>query len=140
MIIAVKSKINQVKDKIKLVFGHEPWWVEFWSGIAALFWAYVSYLSGDDVYYHTVFLELSILADATFWQILAVLVGLSQLIILIYNNYAARFVACFFASWFWAILTLAIAQSEPNPPGFALYASYMCINLVSMIKLARSHV
>ena len=136
----LKSKFKKLENHINVVFGHEPWWVEFWSACAALSWAYVSFLSGDKIYYHSIFLELSLVADASFWQASAAIIGAAQLFFLIYNCYKCRWIMCFFASWFWACLTLAVIQAEPHPPSLSLYASYSCINLISMIKLARSHV
>ena len=132
--------IYKIKAQFNTVFSHEPWWVEFWSACTALLWAYIAQLSGDEIYANIIFIELSILARAQVWQVCAVVLGVCQLIALIINDYKIRWVMCFFASWFWSFLVLAILKTEPHPPGLALYISYACINLVSMIKLARSHV
>lgn len=139
MIETIKIEKEKFKDRIYTVFSHEPWWVEFWSAIAAILWSYISILSGDKIYYHSIFIELSVLADAKFWQISAIILGICQISSLIYNEYKLRWLICLFAAWFWTLLTLAVNQSEPHPPGLALYATFSCINLVSMIKLARSY-
>lgn len=130
---------QRIETRCMTVFGHEPWWVEFWSALAALFWAYVSQLSGEQVYYHPIFMELSIIASARFWQVCAVCLAILQISILVYNDYKLRWLMCFFAAWFWCFLSVAILKSEPHPPSLALYATFALINLFSMIKLAKSH-
>jgi hypothetical protein len=139
MIVAARNTINNLTKRILKFFDHEPWWVEFWSGAAALMWFYISQLSGQKIYYHEIFSELSLVAGAHFWQACAVIIGISQISSLIYNDYRIRWLMCFFASWFWAFLTLAIVQTDTHPPGLALYVSYVCVNLVSMIKLSRTY-
>jgi hypothetical protein len=140
MMDTIRLTGERISNKIYRVFSHEPWWTEFWSAAAALAWAYVSHLSGDRVYQHAYFVELYLIAKSQFWQVCAVILGLAQLSSLIYNNYKIRYVMCFLSAWFWTFLTVIILKSEHDSPGVALYASYACINLVSMIKLARSHV
>lgn len=134
------STEKRITKRVTIVFAHEPWWVEFWSALAALAWAYISLLSGDKVYLHAIFSELSIVAQPRFWQNCAIIIGFIQITVLIHNDYRFRWCVCFFASWFWAFLTIALIQSDPHPPSLALYASYSCINLTSMFKLSRAYV
>lgn len=136
-VLWVMLRAKEMLDSIKLILSREPWWAEFWSAVASLFWVILSmYNEGaTDKYY--LYFQLSLLVNPQFWEFTGLLIGLFQMAALLLSSKKLRWAAAFLASWWWIFLSVSLFVNFATAPSLALYAVFACINLFSMIRLAR---
>lgn len=127
------------KHQMSVIFGREPWWAEFWSSMAAIGWALVAFSADDIVKERAAFIQLSILASPTFWEMSGVTLGCLQLFALLFANPYGRAFSAFMCAWWWTFITMSIIMNDPRAPSMALYIVFAAINLFSMVKLGRRY-
>jgi hypothetical protein len=128
--------ISFVNEQLKIAFSHDTFWVELKSGFAILCWAIASNLFGG-VDKHYVFLTLSLIANANFWEVTGVVLGLTQMAAVVFMMRALRWIVSFLASWWWIFIAMSIAINFSSSPSVALYVVFALSNLIAMIKIAR---
>lgn len=119
------------------ILRREIWWAEFWSGMTALGWAWLSYASVEDLAYWPSMHVLVQIGNDRFWHVIAFGLGISQLVFLMFNHRGLRWGAALLMCWFWGVLTLGVWVATPWAPGVAVYAGWCGINVFSILRLLR---
>lgn len=128
---------KELFDEIKTILGREPWWAEFWSAIASILWVALSMHNEGSTDQYYLYFQLNLLVNPLFWETTGLLIGVFQMLALLLSSKKLRWGAAFFASWWWVFLSVSLFVNFSTAPSLALYAVFACINLFSMIRLAR---
>ena len=129
------GRVGAACDHARLLLRREPWWAEWWAGIATLAWALWSWLSPIGLDDKPAWAVLVALMNEGWWQATGATLGAVKLIILLLDHRTARRLSCFFGLWWWSLLTLAVLSVDTSAPSAALYAVFGAINLYSLARL-----
>ena len=129
------DKVGKACSHARDLLLREPWWAEWWAGVATMAWAIWSWLSPIGLEARPTWATLTALMDEGWWQTTGVALGSVKLLILLLDNRTARRLSCFFGLWWWSLLTLAVLSVDTSAPSAALYAVFAGINLYSLIRL-----
>ena len=123
--------IRVLKDR----FRHEPFYIEWVSGLSILGWAIVSWSAGarlaDQASYALI---VRILTDDQ-WEGLLAALGVMQLCSVAVDIKWLRWTSAFLMSWLWFFLASAIWEATPGAPGGWLYATQGVANLLTVALL-----
>lgn len=123
------------------IFRREPFLAEFWAAVAALGWAVIATQGHGDVTDRPAYAFLGqMVTDARLWEWSGIVLGTVQIGSLLLNDRPTRRFACFMLAWWWLLLAVAIFQSDPDTPGWWLFAVNSMANLFSLFRLAPRYV
>ena len=113
---------------------HEPWWAEWWAAVAALVWCGAVTVMGGMRQYPGFAFPLEV-APEWVWYGVCVLVPMAQLWALREDERGVRFWACFFMSWWWSFVGLAVLSKGVAVPSLVFYLIFAGMNLNSVLRL-----
>ena len=123
-----------VKVLVGNMANHEPWWAEWWSAIAALFWcATTVYMGGLKVF--PGFSPLLQVAPQWFWYMFGFAAPIGQIWALRSDRRNTRFWLCFAMAWWWSFVWFAVAANGIQVPSLIFYGVFALINLNSILRL-----
>jgi hypothetical protein len=132
---------ERVAHTVRAVWAREPWWAEFWAGVATVLWAVWPFAFGDPITARPSWFVASLLLDATSWQVGGVALGVTKIFVLLNDSPVlrpVRLVSCFIGAWFWSFLATSLMMVDPAAPSAALYIVPVLVNVYSMIRLQQS--
>ena len=132
-------RFSRVADIARAIFRREPWWAEFWSGVASVGWCVISILAASTLESRPGLRYLVEIAPGTYWEVAGISLGALQILALLSNHTAARWVAAFLQAWWWCFITRSIMAYDAASPSVALYICFAGINLFSLARLPRRH-
>jgi signal transduction histidine kinase len=136
-ISGVKATLLRFARYLSTIYLREPWWAEFWSGLIGIAWGVTFFLSGADVFDRPFLILLGQISETTIWAWFCLSVGLCQLIFLLLDVRAMRWISAFIMSWFPCVVVISFLIDTPVTPTVAVYGGWAGINLFSIFRLLR---
>ena len=119
------------------VFRHEPWWVELWSGSAAVLWGLFVFCMPVHLGLLPAFrlLQRATVDPSDVWGPLFFTAGTMQITVVLLNRRALRWMAALVAGILWAIVGGIVHASLPLAPSVTLYACWALAMAYSVCRL-----
>ncbi|MBV9735792.1 MAG: hypothetical protein JO209_07760 [Acidisphaera sp.] len=119
------------------VFRHEPWWVELWSGSAAVLWGLFVFCMPVHLGQMPAFtlLHYTTRDPSAVWGPLLFSAGAAQVAVVLLNRRALRWMAALVLGILWAIVGGVVHTSLPLAPSVTLYACWALAMAYSVCRL-----
>lgn len=130
---------KNVRQRVLVSLGHEPWWAEVYSSIATILWGITVWSNMIDLTKNDAWRPLTSIAGDSVWGAVALSCGAAQLVSVLINFRLMRWFACLICVSFWSLLTSAVWESGYQGPGLAVYAAWILPSAGSILRLLRPH-
>ncbi len=120
-----------------IVFQREPWWAEFWAALAAVLWGGYSIYVPSAMEDRPQLGTLTQIASGHVWEISAVILGVSQIIALVWNERLVRWGIAIVACWWWSMHFYALLASDAHARAVVFYLVFAMLNLLSVFRLLK---
>ena len=139
VVVTIRAALARIMARLRFIMRREPWWAEFWSGLIAVAWAVDSVAVNAGAQDWPSMSVLTEIADDQTWHVVALVLGVTQIVLLVLDYRWPRWVAALALCWFWGVMTVGVYYGVPGSPMWTMFMGWCGINLFSILRLLRHH-
>ncbi len=126
--------IYMARNMVLALLRREHWWAEFWSGVVAVIWGTWNLVYPSTPISLPSYVNIYSVQPAAFWEVVAVVFGMVQLITLVYDHRWPRALSALLSSWFYSCISIGFLLATPVPIGWAFCAGWVGVNAFAIVR------